>query len=71
MGDDSYLIIGELVINKYGDIGMIIEYNHLFNTYKVEWYGGSTPYTVEHQEHKIKEYLSNYDLYEKTKIYHR
>lgn len=71
MPSNPYDLIGELVLNKYGSVGMIVDYNHVLDVYKIEWYGGNTPYTVEHQKHKVEEYISNYDLYEKTKIYRR
>jgi len=72
MSEESYKFIGQLVINKYGDVGMIINYNYIFNTYMVEWYKQDVqPYKTEHQEHKIKEYIANYDLYEEMQIYRR
>lgn len=69
MPKDPYELIGQMVLNKYGGIGMIISYDHVIDSYKIEWYNGSAPYVTEHQEHKTLEYISNYDLYEKMQIY--
>jgi uncharacterized protein YodC (DUF2158 family) len=61
---DGHKLIGELVMNKYGNPGIIIDYNYIFGTYMVEWYSGSSSFKSEHVEHKIKEYLTNVQLNE-------
>lgn len=71
MPSNPYDLIGELVLNKYGDLGMIVDYNHVLDIYKIEWYNSNIPYTIEHQKHKVEEYISNYNLYEKMQIYRR